>query len=374
MTAAVPTFCPATAARVQGHAYALAIGPEPPPRPTPDLLGSAPDGVPVAGDAVGDGGASVDRGALEVLATIERVVWRDDTSGWTVMRLAAPAESSAKGPLRVKPRKGLQYHMTGKWAHDARFGWAFVFDDARLLEPTTSDAVIAYLAEHAPNVGPAIGAALYRAFGAEAIEIARTDPERCSKAARGLTLERAREVQAALVELQATEAAEVDLRGVCAPARLSRRQLRSILDRYRSQAGAVVRENPYRLIDEVLGVGWVSADAIGRGLGLAEDSPERLRAAVVHALGEAEQEGHTCISRGDARARVAKLTGCAAPAIDAAISRAVASKDLAGWDVADTDLDAALGLGEARVWRRETWEAERAIAEAVVRLSRGGAA
>jgi len=78
---------------------------------------------------------------------------------------------------------------------------------------------------------------------------------------------------------------------------LSDAQARWMLARYREQALAIARSDPFRLAEEVPGVGFATADEIATRLGLKEDAPGRLRAGTLHALREAADEGHTCLAR-----------------------------------------------------------------------------
>jgi exodeoxyribonuclease V alpha subunit len=76
---------------------------------------------------------------------------------------------------------------------------------------------------------------------------------------------------------------------------LSPAQAQWLRRKYREKAPAFVRENPYRLAREVPGIGFKTADVIASRLGLPEDSPERIRAGIAHALRAQTEEGHVCL-------------------------------------------------------------------------------
>ena len=78
---------------------------------------------------------------------------------------------------------------------------------------------------------------------------------------------------------------------------LSEAPARWMLARYREQALAIARSDPFRLAEEVPGVGFATADEIAARLGLKEDAPGRLRAGTLRALRDAADEGHTCLAR-----------------------------------------------------------------------------
>lgn len=232
---------------------------------------------------------ALDRSALELRGAIARIRFQRD--GFVIAELRGG--ESIKGNLR-EPALGLEYHFVGKWVSDPKWGWTFVFDDARPILPTTTTGIRDYLKVHAPWVGPAVARELLAAFGETTLEVLKSDPDQVAAKIGGITRERAREIQAALLAREAIEKVEVDVRGLVAPAGVNMRQIRAILDKYGSEAAIVVRENPYRLIDDIDGVGWATADRIGTAVGIDRRSPARLRAGILHALREAEDEGHTC--------------------------------------------------------------------------------
>ena len=71
----------------------------------------------------------------------------------------------------------------------------------------------------------------------------------------------------------------------------------------------MIAQEPYRLAREVWGIGFKTADKIAQAVGIAADAPERLQAGVLHALGQAAEEGHTLLPEGELVALAAELLG-----------------------------------------------------------------
>ncbi|HEX4805188.1 MAG TPA: AAA family ATPase, partial [Conexibacter sp.] len=244
--------------------------------------------------------------------------------------------------------------VTGAWVRDPRYGPQVKVREAHPLAPTDEGALVAYL-RRVRHVGPRRAAALHERFGAGALEAIDADPRRAFERA-GLSPARAREAARSWDALRATRGLHLLL----APHGLAHLAGR-IHRHYGDRAYRIVAERPYELT-AVFGVGFATADAIARGVGVPADAPARARAAVLHVLAEAERDGSTCLPEGALLAAVAELLGPAGDGVaDTALPRELES---AGDVELDEDRDAA---GDPAVWvyRAETAALERELAERV---------
>jgi exodeoxyribonuclease V alpha subunit len=130
---------------------------------------------------------------------------------------------------------------------------------------------------------------------------------------------------------------------------------------YGQDAVAVVTENPYRLAQDIRGIGLLSADTIAQKGGIARDSPLRARAGVSYALAEAASEGHCGLPRSELVSLAAKLLDIEQPVIKAAIDQELAEQIV----IADT-VD-----GIPSVLLASLYNAERSIASQIKRLRSG---
>jgi exodeoxyribonuclease V alpha subunit len=291
---------------------------------------------------------------------LSSIAWRSEETGFTIGRLCDG--SSIKGTLR-EASIGLEWHFLGRWVSDPRWGWTFIFEDARAIIPTTTQGVRDYLRAHAKWVGPEISRAIVTKYGADALTILKTDPARVASEIKGITLERASEIKAALIDHEAIEAVEVDVRGIVGPAGVNARQIRAILDRHGRQAAIVCRENPYRMIEEVDGVGWATADRIGKSIGIDPRAPARIRAGMLHVLREAEGEGHTCMP-GVAFMHAA-ATLLSVPIEDVGLRFGELAND------GELVSLASHAHGGSLVFRSKLYRAERSISSAILRMLSG---
>lgn len=308
-----------------------------------------------------------DSAARELRGVLARVIWpksgdTTESGGFMIGRLRDG--SSIKGIIR-EPGIGLEYHLVGSWKFDGRWGWSFAFDDARPILPTTTAGVRDYLQAYAPWVGREVSREIVARYGTDTLEVLKTDPARVADEIRGITLERAGEIQKALVGREALEAVEVEVRGIVGPAGVNARQVRKILEKYGGESAVVVRANPYRLVDEIDGIGWATADRIGRTLGIASNDDARLRAGILQAMKDQEDEGHTCALLGVIGPAAAALLAVDENMVYLQISQLTAT-DLVSYQPPPINGVGMLPL----VFRRETYEAEAAIATIVLGLLR----
>lgn len=257
------------------------------------------------------------------------------------------------GPL-VHLEPGERATVTGSWTVDPRYGPQVKVREAHPAAPADDAAVATYL-RRVRHVGPRRAAALQEAFGSEVLTAIDRDP-RAAFAHAGLRPQKAAEAARSWDALRATRGLHLLL----APHGLAHLASR-IHQHYGDRAYRVVRERPYDLTS-VFGVGFATADAIARGLGAPLDSPARARAAILHALGEAERDGSTCQPAAALLMRTRELLEAPAPPPATFLSELAENGDV------------ELEQDDESVWvyRAETARLERELAERVTELLASG--
>lgn len=300
---------------------------------------------------------SPDRSARTLRATVAKVRFAKPDTGFAIVSLASG--ESAKGTFGATPAAGLEYEFTGAWKFDARFGWTFDAREVEQLAPSSAAGVVGYLRAHAPWVGDVVARRIVAAFGDEALQVLKTSPARVAGAVKGITPERAKEIQQVLVEREDLERVEVRVRGLVAGAGVNGRQLRAILERYGKRAAELIVEDPYRLIDDVDGIGWATADAIAKATGIDPRAHVRLLAGIDRAILDREEAGDTCVPPAVLITAAAGLLTVPSAAVEAALEEVIREGRIVRFPVASALLMCA---------RARTYDAERAIAEAVAAL------
>ncbi len=249
----------------------------------------APHEVPI--ESAPDAGPNA--GATETLdVTVRRTVYANEESGFGVVRLDGDTTGAvtATGPL-LGLREGDRLRVTGRWVDHPRFGRQLEVSSFVQLLPSSLDGIRRYLASRRiRGIGPKTAERMVAAFGLDTLSVLDHDPERLLEV-QGIGRTTARRIAASWQTLRGHREVLLFLasHGVAAGVAMK------VARRYGAAALEVVRSNPYRLAEEVVGIGFLTADRIARGLGVPADAPERLEAGLLHTLSRAAEEGHTAI-------------------------------------------------------------------------------
>jgi len=226
---------------------------------------------------------------------LERFVYQAGDDGFAVARFrqdGATEPTTVVGALGGL-REGERVRLIGRPAHSAKHGAQFRVEAGYPLLPHTASGIRTYLAGgRVPGIGPGLAERLVARFGADTLRVIEHEPDRLAEVG-GIGPVRSEQLQAAFVEGRSQRETLVFLATQQVPPGLALR----VFKRYGAQTIAVVRANPYRLAEEVVGVGFLTADRIARALGFPADHPARAGAALWHALHEAGDDGHVLLPR-----------------------------------------------------------------------------
>jgi exodeoxyribonuclease V alpha subunit len=226
---------------------------------------------------------------------LERFVYQAGDDGFAVARFrqdGATEPTTVVGALGGL-REGERVRLIGRPAHSAKHGAQFRVEAGYPLLPHTASGIRTYLAGgRVPGIGPGLAERLVARFGADTLRVIEHEPDRLAEVG-GIGPVRSEQLQAAFVEGRSQRETLVFLATQQVPPGLALR----VFKRYGAQTIAIVRANPYRLAEEVVGVGFLTADRIARALGFPADHPARAGAALWHALHEAGDDGHVLLPR-----------------------------------------------------------------------------
>ena len=184
------------------------------------------------------------------------------------------------------------------------------------MAPKTVVGIEAYLGSGlVKGIGPLTAQKITKVFGDQTLHIIETEPDRLREI-RGLGDKKIQELVVALQAQKDVQNVLVFLRQHGLGPGLAAR----IVRRYGKNASALIAANPFRLADEVIGIGFRTADRLAGSLGIAPEAPERLRAALVHVLQNASKDGHCYLPEAELLHRTAELLQCNQKAIEAQIA------------------------------------------------------
>ncbi|MFH2005943.1 MAG: ATP-dependent RecD-like DNA helicase [bacterium] len=236
---------------------------------------------------------------------IDHVYFANEENGWTAVRVAVLGESRtirAAGPMYgIKP--GDPVRLTGEWVTDKKWGPQLRVSAFELRVPTSEEGIRKYLGSGmVKGIGAGLAARLVEAFGDETLEVIERSPERLAEV-EGIGPKRARAIQQAFSEQREIRSVMVFLQGHG----LATGRAVKVYKQYGADAVAKVQENPYRLADDVFGIGFLIADRIAEQLGIERDSAFRVQAGLTYELGKATEEGHLYLPEDELMDRAAEL-------------------------------------------------------------------
>ncbi len=251
-----------------------------------------------------DDGAGRDEVTFE--AVLRAVIFQGNDSTYVVGRFDVADDLFpivANGDM-VAPSVGDTYRLTGAWVQHPKYGRQFRWSAYELVYPQTAEGIERYLSSGLIHgLGKTFARRIVKRFGTQTIDILNTDIERLLEV-EGIGPKKLDVIRAAWDEQRGVQTVMLFLRehtvGTAHAAR--------IFACYGHAAVDMIRMNPYRLVDDIDGIGFVTADAIARSLGVTASDPVRLAAGVLHALNEAARSaGHVYVPFDELAAGAAQL-------------------------------------------------------------------
>ncbi len=284
-------------------------------------------------------------------AGILGTVFRNEENGWSVVSVRAGRnEFTVVGTLpELSP--GEQAVFTGDWTEHKTYGKQFRCVSCEIRVPTTLLGIERYLGSGMiRGIGPATAVLIVRQFGEETLTVLSEHPERLTEIP-GIGAKRMAMISESFQEHQGARKAMIFLQSYGIPAALAVR----ISKFYGDQAPEIVRQDPYRLCDDLEGVGFRTADRIGIALGTAPDSDSRIRCAIKYILRESSASaGHVYLPEGELCSASASLLQVPRELCSRALTALLLSSAL----IAEEGED---GAGR-RIYLPAYWRAEQEVA------------
>ncbi|MCS6888415.1 MAG: ATP-dependent RecD-like DNA helicase [Chloroflexus sp.] len=257
---------------------------------------------------------------------LERITFQSESDGYTVAQLRPTGKrhtvTIVGKLLGVQP--GEQLILEGEWRDHPTHGRQFSVQRYHSRLPATIDGIRRYLGSGLiKGVGPATAKRITETFGKYTLDVLEREPERLREVP-GLGRKKAELIAEAWRAQQRIKDLMLLLQDLGLPTGVAVR----IYKHYGDDALRVVQQEPYRLADEVDGVGFRTADAIAAGLGIARDDPCRIAAGLRFALGQASDDGHCYLPRRELVERAASLLTVTAEQVQAVLAELLAAGQL----------------------------------------------
>lgn len=273
---------------------------------------------------------------MELTGTIENIIYRNADNGYTVLELFSDEGEhiTAVGSLALCNR-GERVTLTGQYASHPKYGRQFKAASAKTLAPSTLSAIESYLGSGLiRGVGASTAHAIVQSFGMNTLDILDNAPERLLEIS-GIGKKRAAMIAASYQE-------NMQMRDIMLALEPYGVTVTQALKLYRIYGGlclARIEENPYQMIADVEGIGFVIADRIAQNVpGFSYDSASRLSAGILYALNLARMEyGHTYVPRASLISYAVKLLGVDEEAVSDTLDALIGKGELVYQMVGDDD-------------------------------------
>ena len=243
-----------------------------------------------------------------VTGYIDHIIFRNEDNGYTVLVLKGTEgddeELTCVGTFPVISQ-GATIEASGNFINHHIYGKQFQITSFTEKMPEDAMAMERYLGSGAiKGIGASLAARIVRRFGADTLRIVEEEPERLAEI-KGISEKKAREIAAQMEEKADMRKAMMFLQKYGISLNLGAK----IYQKYGDSVYSVLQENPYRLADDISGVGFKIADEIAGRIGIHTDSDYRIKSGMMYTLLQATGEGHVYLPKEELFRRSSELLG-----------------------------------------------------------------
>ena len=222
--------------------------------------------------------------------SVERVVFRNEENGWTVFTLKQGKTNISVVGTVGELIEGEWAELEGEWAEHPEYGQQFKAVSCTVMPPNSRKGMEKYLASgYVRGIGAVTAKLIMKEFGMDAFRVISEEPERLTSIS-GIGAKRAKMIAESFAEKQEMRQVMVFLQTYGISTNLAAK----IYKTYKQASLDIVRHDPYRMVRDIRGVGFLTADTVARSLGLSKLDPQRLRTGLLYVMSEAVSSGgHT---------------------------------------------------------------------------------
>lgn len=261
-----------------------------------------------------------------IRCVVERITYQNPENGYTVLKVRLKGYDDlipVVGNL-LDVNVGSVLLVSGDWKVDARYGRQFMAEHWEETMPATVYGIEKYLGSGLiKGVGPKLAKSIVRQFGMDTIAVIEETPARLIEVP-GIGRRRVAKIQESWEQQKEIKNVMLFLQehGV------STSFAAKIYRQYGNDSIALVRENPYRLADDIWGIGFKTADAIAEKLGFGSNDFVRLRSGVLYTLNNLADEGHVYARREQLLRKSVSLLGAEGSPVAATLDAMLSNGDL----------------------------------------------
>lgn len=272
---------------------------------------------------------------------VNKIVYRNEDNGYTVFELNIDSDDDLTCVGSVPYiTEGEFVEVTGSYSEHAVYGQQLKLDTCEDIPPEDEKSVERYLASGAiKGIGAALASRIVRRFKADTLRIIEEEPERLAEI-KGISQRMAMEISDSVTAKRDMRNAMMFLQDYGISMALAVK----IYNQYGASVYTILRENPYRLADDITGVGFKIADEIARKAGISADSDFRIRSGIMYTLVQAAGNGHIYLPYEELVSQLEVLLDTHVDDIDRqlvdlSIDKKIVVKELSDYNTEDTAKD-----------------------------------
>ena len=272
----------------------------------PGGMTSRADNGGIGMDKISSDRVSADKTSAEkVSGYVEHIIYRNTENGYTVFELIADGEEiTCVGSFQaIDEGEGLE--LSGGYVEHAVYGSQFKVESYAETVLEDEQSIERYLGSGAiRGVGPSLAARIVKKFGKDTFRIVEQEPERLAEI-KGISERKAMEIGAQMEEKKEMREAMIYLQKYG----ISNALAMKIYQTYKEEVYHILEENPYRLAEDIDGIGFRRADELAARIGIHTDSDFRIRSGILYTLQLAAADGNTCLPKAQLEEKAAQLLG-----------------------------------------------------------------
>ena len=236
---------------------------------------------------------------------VEHIIYRNADNGYTVLNLVSGEDEITCVGIFSAIAEGENIEAQGEYTEHPTYGQQFKVTSFEEKAPEDEEAIERYLGSGAiKGIGLAMAARIVRRFKEDTFRIIEEEPERLAEI-KGISNRKAMEIASQVNEKRDLRQAMIFLQQFGITMNLAVK----IYNKYGQEVYGILKENPYRLADDIEGVGFRTADDIAAKAGIRTDSDFRVRSGILYTLLQASGEGHTFLPQEELTAKTSELLG-----------------------------------------------------------------
>ena len=265
---------------------------------------------------------------------LERIVFENSETGYTIARFTSRDYSTelitVVGNL-MSASAGENLALKGSWVNNPQYGRQFKIEAYETVLPATIVGLRKYLGSGLiKGIGPVMAARIVNRFGMDTMDIIEKNPKKLG-GVPGIGKKRVEMIESAWEAQKEIKNVMLFLQSN----NVSTTHAVKIYKTYESESIPIVRENPYRLADDIYGIGFKTADTIAQNLGIDKQSPHRVTAGIKYVLSQKADDGHVFQYRGELIAACQEILELPLEAIEDGIATLIAKEEIVVEDVQD---------------------------------------